>query len=82
MPELKTLYLRKIPWLQYLCPPESNHNSVIQLLFHDKDFVVLNVRQTLFETISSFHGNLEDEKDLVKLIEAQFAALQKLSTCL
>ncbi|KAL6960033.1 hypothetical protein U1Q18_051347, partial [Sarracenia purpurea var. burkii] len=41
------------------------------------DFVVRNVRQILFETISSFHGNLEDEKDLMELIEAQFAALQK-----
>ncbi|KAL6997732.1 hypothetical protein U1Q18_007857 [Sarracenia purpurea var. burkii] len=37
MPELKSLYLRHIPKLQYIwCPPESNHNSVIQSLFHNK----------------------------------------------
>ncbi|KAL6997731.1 hypothetical protein U1Q18_007856 [Sarracenia purpurea var. burkii] len=37
MPELKTLALKFIPKLQYLwCPPESNHNSVIQSLFHNK----------------------------------------------
>ncbi|KAL6981432.1 hypothetical protein U1Q18_023061 [Sarracenia purpurea var. burkii] len=44
---------------------------------HTQDFVVRNVRQILFETVTSFHGNLEDEKDLMELIEAQFAALQK-----
>ncbi|KAL6997581.1 hypothetical protein U1Q18_007708 [Sarracenia purpurea var. burkii] len=36
MPELKTLRLYEIPKLQYLCPPESNHNSMIQSLFHNK----------------------------------------------
>ncbi|KAL6997583.1 hypothetical protein U1Q18_007710 [Sarracenia purpurea var. burkii] len=36
MPELNSLYLREIPKLQYLCPPKSNHNSVIQSLFHNK----------------------------------------------
>ncbi|KAL6997728.1 hypothetical protein U1Q18_007853 [Sarracenia purpurea var. burkii] len=37
MPELETLYLRHIPKSQYIwCPPESNHNSVIQSLFHNK----------------------------------------------
>ncbi|KAL6997744.1 hypothetical protein U1Q18_007869 [Sarracenia purpurea var. burkii] len=36
MPELKTLELCGIPKLQYLCPPESNHDSVIQSLFHNK----------------------------------------------
>ncbi|KAI8025718.1 hypothetical protein LOK49_LG02G00995 [Camellia lanceoleosa] len=41
------------------------------------DFVVHDVRRTLFEAISSFHGNLEDGNDLLKLIEAQFAALRK-----
>ncbi|KAL6997729.1 hypothetical protein U1Q18_007854 [Sarracenia purpurea var. burkii] len=38
MPELKSLYLGHIPKFQYIwCPPESNHNSVIQSLFHNKD---------------------------------------------
>ncbi|KAL6997719.1 hypothetical protein U1Q18_007845 [Sarracenia purpurea var. burkii] len=37
MPELETLFLWKMPKLQYIwCPPESNHNSVIQSLFHNK----------------------------------------------
>ncbi|KAL7204015.1 hypothetical protein ACSBR2_017141 [Camellia fascicularis] len=44
---------------------------------HTQDFVVHDVRRTLFEAISSFHGNLEDGNDLLKLIEAQFAALRK-----
>ncbi|XP_057498826.1 LOW QUALITY PROTEIN: DAR GTPase 2, mitochondrial [Actinidia eriantha] len=44
---------------------------------HTQDFVVNDVRRTLFEKISSFHGNLSYEKDLLKLIEAEFAALQK-----
>ncbi|CAL5381055.1 unnamed protein product [Camellia sinensis] len=44
---------------------------------HTQDFVVHDVRRTLFEAISSFHGNLEDGNDLLKLIDAQFAALRK-----
>lgn len=34
-----------------------------------------DVRRTLFESISSFHGNMEDEKDLSRLIETQFTSL-------
>ncbi|XP_059651717.1 DAR GTPase 2, mitochondrial isoform X2 [Cornus florida] len=44
---------------------------------HTQDFVVNEVRRTLFEVISSFDGNQEDEKNSVQLIEAQFAAVQK-----
>ncbi|KAM7476194.1 hypothetical protein LguiB_023437 [Lonicera macranthoides] len=44
---------------------------------HTQDFVVNDVRRRLFEAVSSFNGNLDDERDLVQLIEAQFAALQK-----
>ena len=36
-----------------------------------------DVRRTLFEKISYFHGNLNDKKDLLKLVDAEFAALQK-----
>lgn len=36
-----------------------------------------DVRQTLFETISSFDGNLDDDKDLTRLIEAEFIALRE-----
>ena len=49
---------------------------MISLLFK-QDFVVHDARRTLFETISSFHGDLEKEKDLSRLIETQFTALQE-----
>lgn len=39
--------------------------------------MVLKVRQTLFEIISSFNGNLEHEEDLVKLIETQMTTLKE-----
>ncbi|KAA8520144.1 hypothetical protein F0562_014400 [Nyssa sinensis] len=44
---------------------------------HTQDFIVHDVRRTLFEVASSFDGNLEDEKDLARLIEAQLTTLQK-----
>ncbi|XP_024984447.1 DAR GTPase 2, mitochondrial [Cynara cardunculus var. scolymus] len=44
---------------------------------HTQDFVVRAVRRALFHEISAFKGNLEDEKDMVQLIEAQFTALRK-----
>ncbi|XP_019054825.1 PREDICTED: DAR GTPase 2, mitochondrial isoform X2 [Nelumbo nucifera] len=44
---------------------------------HTQDFIVRDVRRTLFESISSFKGNLEDEKELSKLIKVQFIALQE-----
>jgi hypothetical protein len=42
-----------------------------------QDFIVHDVRQTLFETISSFDGNVEDEKDMCRLMETQFTALRE-----
>ncbi|CBI38545.3 DAR GTPase 2, mitochondrial isoform X1 [Vitis vinifera] len=44
---------------------------------HTQDFVVREVRRVLFETISSFPGSLEKEKDLSRLIETQFTALRE-----
>ncbi|KAL5552888.1 hypothetical protein UlMin_040289 [Ulmus minor] len=44
---------------------------------HTQDFIVNEVRRTLFETISTFDGNVDDEKDLARLIEAEIIALQK-----
>ncbi|KAA8520367.1 hypothetical protein F0562_014623 [Nyssa sinensis] len=44
---------------------------------HTQDFIVQDVRRTLFEVASSFGGNLEDENDLAWLIEAQLSTLQK-----
>lgn len=49
---------------------------MISLLFK-QDFVVREVRRVLFETISSFPGSLEKEKDLSRLIETQFKALRE-----
>lgn len=42
-----------------------------------QDFIVRDVRRTLFSTISSFEGNLEDPKDMVRLIKTQFLALHE-----
>lgn len=35
-----------------------------------------DVRRTLYETISSFDGNMDDEKELARLIEEEIMALQ------
>lgn len=42
-----------------------------------QDFIVKDVRQTLFKTISSFEGHLEEENNMEKIIESQFIALQE-----
>ncbi|XP_015895604.2 DAR GTPase 2, mitochondrial isoform X4 [Ziziphus jujuba] len=44
---------------------------------HTQDFIVNSVRKTLFETISSFDGNLDDERELARLVDAEISALQK-----
>ncbi|KAK3035473.1 hypothetical protein RJ639_034443 [Escallonia herrerae] len=44
---------------------------------HTQDFVVRDVRRTLFRVISSFNRKLEDEEEMSLLIELQFRALQK-----
>ncbi|GMY22872.1 DAR GTPase 2, mitochondrial isoform X1 [Fagus crenata] len=44
---------------------------------HTQDFIVHDIRQTLFETISSFDSNVEDEKDWGRLIETQFTSLRE-----
>lgn len=42
-----------------------------------QDIIVNDVRRILFETISTFDGNLEDEKGMGNLIETQLLALHK-----
>ena len=42
-----------------------------------QDFMVNAVRKTLFETISSFDGNMDDLKDLTKLIDSEIVALRE-----
>lgn len=42
-----------------------------------QDFIVKDVRQTLFDCISSFEGGLENECDMERLIESQIKALQE-----
>ncbi|XP_022146908.1 DAR GTPase 2, mitochondrial isoform X2 [Momordica charantia] len=44
---------------------------------HTQDFIVNDVRRILFETISSFDGKTEDEKDMGNFIEVQLLALHK-----
>ncbi|EEF36021.1 GTP binding protein, putative [Ricinus communis] len=42
---------------------------------HTQDFIVHCARRKLFETVSSFDGDVQNEVDLQKLIELQVAAL-------
>ncbi|KAL9455397.1 hypothetical protein AB3S75_010758 [Citrus x aurantiifolia] len=44
---------------------------------HTQDFMVQKVRKSLYEIMSCFNRNLDHEKDLVKLIEAEFKALRE-----
>ncbi|KAL2478270.1 DAR GTPase 2 [Forsythia ovata] len=44
---------------------------------HTQDFIVNNVRRTLFEALSSFAGNVENEEDLTHLTEVEFKVLQR-----
>ncbi|KNA20484.1 hypothetical protein SOVF_052040 [Spinacia oleracea] len=44
---------------------------------HTQDSVVLSVRKSLFEAVSSFRGNLQDEEEMLRLIEAEFVVLRK-----
>lgn len=42
-----------------------------------QDFIVKDVRRTLFKTISSFRGCLESDADMERLIETQLTALHE-----
>ncbi|KAJ1398845.1 P-loop containing nucleoside triphosphate hydrolase [Sesbania bispinosa] len=44
---------------------------------HTQDCIVQDVRRTLYETISSFHGNIRCEDEMEALIASQFTALQE-----
>ncbi|OAY37963.1 DAR GTPase 2, mitochondrial isoform X2 [Manihot esculenta] len=44
---------------------------------HTQDFIVHNVRRMLFEKISYFDGDVQNEVDLQKLIELQLTALRE-----
>ncbi|XP_077235274.1 P-loop containing nucleoside triphosphate hydrolases superfamily protein isoform X2 [Tasmannia lanceolata] len=44
---------------------------------HTQDFIVRAVRRTLFETVLSFTGNMENEEEMVGLIKAQLMALHE-----
>ncbi|KAL2921446.1 DAR GTPase 2 mitochondrial [Bienertia sinuspersici] len=43
---------------------------------HTKDSVVRSVRRSLFDAVSSFKGNLQDEEELLRLIQSDFIALR------
>ncbi|XP_009791129.1 DAR GTPase 2, mitochondrial [Nicotiana sylvestris] len=43
---------------------------------HTQDFIVNKVRRMLFEVVSSFNCNLEDEEIMLQLIKAEFAVLR------
>ncbi|CAL5057919.1 unnamed protein product [Urochloa decumbens] len=55
-----------------------SHNRKRQYVSdHTQDFVVKAVREMLFETISSFKGDLGKEDEFRRLIDCQFVSLQK-----
>ncbi|KAI5647597.1 hypothetical protein M9H77_33602 [Catharanthus roseus] len=43
---------------------------------HTQDFIVNDVRGALYNAVSSFNGDLENEEDLLELIEAEFSKLR------
>ncbi|CAN6251769.1 unnamed protein product [Urochloa humidicola] len=55
-----------------------SHNRKRQYVSdHTQDFIVKAVREVLFETISSFKGDLGKEDEFRRLIDCQFVSLQK-----
>lgn len=46
------------------------------LFYQLQDFIVYDVRRVLYETISAFDGNFEDDISMGELIETQFTALR------
>lgn len=52
--------------------------SFVELILFEllQDFIVYDVRRVLYETISAFDGNFEDDISMGELIETQFAALR------
>ncbi|KAL1534829.1 DAR GTPase 2, mitochondrial [Salvia divinorum] len=44
---------------------------------HTQDFIVNNVRRTLFDAVSSFSGRTDNGEDLARLIKEEFEVLQK-----
>lgn len=47
------------------------------LTISTQDFIVNNVRRTLFDAVSSFSGCTDNGEDLARLIQEQFVVLQK-----
>ncbi|KAM3263014.1 hypothetical protein P3L10_000008 [Capsicum annuum] len=45
-------------------------------IFRYTDFIVNKVRRMLYEAVSSFNGDLEDEETMSRLIKAEFAVLR------
>ncbi|KAL6905373.1 hypothetical protein ACP4OV_002974 [Aristida adscensionis] len=56
---------------------KSHNNRRQHVSDHTQDFIVEAVRQVLFDTISSFKGDLGKEDEFRRLIDCQFASLHK-----
>ncbi|PON87525.1 GTP binding domain containing protein [Trema orientale] len=72
----------EIPWTDYKADCSSGFEKDMKRrrqypTDHTQDFIVNDVRQTLFEKISSFDGNMDDGKDVARLIEAEMKALRE-----
>ncbi|KAL6641497.1 hypothetical protein ACP70R_019678 [Stipagrostis hirtigluma subsp. patula] len=55
----------------------SHNNRRRYVSDHTQDFIVKAVRQVLFETISTYKGDLSKEDEFRRLIDCQFASLHK-----
>ncbi|KAH7430023.1 hypothetical protein KP509_09G078800 [Ceratopteris richardii] len=61
----------------YLAQKRLSNPKPERVSDHNKDSVILLVRETLLNTFSSFSGDLEDENDMESLVEIQMHELRK-----
>lgn len=61
----------------YLAQKKENTKKKERVTDHNKDSVVLSVREALYSTLSNFQGNLEDEDDMEGLVDTQMHELRK-----
>eukprot|EP00250_Pteridium_aquilinum_P008550 c18029_g1_i1 orf=131-1039(-) len=61
----------------YLAQKKESSKKKERVTDHNKDSVVLSVREALYNTLSNFDGNLEDENDMDSLVATQMHELRK-----
>ncbi|KAI5061728.1 hypothetical protein GOP47_0024233, partial [Adiantum capillus-veneris] len=61
----------------YLAEKRANNPKPERVSDHNKDHVVLLVREALLNTLSNFDGDLEGEKDMEALVDIQMHELRR-----